>query len=241
VKSAVDIRDSEASAAETGVPLNDKPPLQAANAALGELLGLEPNEKDKPIEEAEKLLFYTVLDEPSVRGHVVALAEMRDAKQGYFAALQASPLIKVFGHSHLDYLVSRSRQRIRLGYWGQLGPVNGQGYGYGRQKDRKSKGMTPKVIADAVAAIVRQLPELDPEHTPEAEEDAQWVWCPKCEALVGDQCAGGTMHAERLKHAAKLEASEDAGTDIDDDEQDKKKRYSRQRKYLQRVGELVRS
>jgi hypothetical protein len=275
--------DIEPSPAETGVPLSEwdrdryNNPVEAANARYQSLdLGFY----DKEVEEVVAHLFYTVLNDPRLMNHVLDLAKLRDPGQtdrvgelsvdvdrvevtgthslawlAYFAALQESPLLEVFDLAELDYLVSNARQRIQLGYWGKLGPVNAQGHGYGRQKDRRGKGMKPETIEKALEAIVRRLPELDPGQTAEAEEAALYVSCLKCDAQVGDECAGGAMHAARLEHAAWLKAHEDDDSDGSDgtggpqgpsatsatDKEEGKKAGNKRRKILQRVRELVKS
>jgi len=218
------------------------------------LSGITPNRFDGPIEGANNYLRTLLLNEPVVRDLIVRLGDLQtewrsspnygklretsldgepflvDAafpeRRRYEGAREASPLREFFSAGQLDHLATVARERIETGLWGKSIPVNDMGAGYGREKQR-ARAMTTGSIELAVVDFVARLSPPKPEPKPPPGVDPIWFSCPHCDAVPGEPCDAGKMHAARFA-AARASIERRA----------KKAERARVRKARQRIREL---
>jgi hypothetical protein len=128
-----------------------------------------------------------LLNHPDVIERLLMLADLRDhwnadrspwVLRDYWAliGLTEQQLDGHFPQPTLDYFASIIRERIDLGLWGKLVPVN-HGGEYGREQQRV-RTVTATTIAGAVDAVARQLnPDRrypNPPDAPSSGTRRQW-------------------------------------------------------------------
>jgi hypothetical protein len=149
------------------MPTSLQEPTEATVALSDELV---MTRFDRPIEEAVAYLRLALLNDPDVIEHLVALSYLRTSpvagERAYWEAIDASPLRdSIFSAQELDHLARVIRDRLALGVWATSVPVNPNGRGYGRTRQR-ARSMSYDTIELAIADFItsRINPERESAH-----------------------------------------------------------------------------